>query len=269
MGLVGRLRTAVGRFRRYKAAGGEESSEKSDPAAPPGQRLYAIGDIHGRADLLDQLHDLILKDRAGADAETQCIAIYLGDYIDRGPDSRAVIDRLVHDPLPGFETVHLCGNHDDFLLRFLEDPSIAPLWLANGGDATLSSYGIESAPSLETTADLSALRDDLLAHLPDDHRRFFRALAYRYTAGDYFFTHAGVRPGIGLDIQDPYDLMWIREEFLNSRADFGKVVVHGHTPAEAVEDRPNRIGIDTGAVFTGRLSCAVLEGPERRFLATA
>jgi len=268
MGLMDRLRTIVGPVPAREDATAGESAAPAAPAAPPGERIYAIGDIHGRADLLDRLHDRILEDRASADPDTRCVAVYLGDYIDRGPDSRGVIDRLLDTPLPDFETIHLCGNHDDFLLRFLEDPSIAPLWLANGGDATLASYGVEATPPFES-GDLSILRDEFLAHLPDDHRRFFRNLAYSHTAGDYFFAHAGARPHVRLDVQDPYDLMWIREEFLNSRTDFGKVIVHGHTPVEAVEERANRISIDTGAVFTGRLTCVVLEGTERHFLVTA
>ena len=231
------------------------------------RRIYAIGDIHGRLDLLDQLHRQILDDLSSAPAGTRSAAIYLGDYIDRGADSRQVIDRLLWDPIAVSECIHLCGNHDDFLLKFLEDPSVGPVWLRNGGDATLVSYGVE-APPTEDPAELRQMRDHLQERLPEGHRDFLRRLRYSYSEGDYFFAHAGVRPGVALEAQTPYDLMWIRDEFLLSDEDFGKVVVHGHTPARMVSVKANQIGVDTGAVWTGRLTAVVLGDGQPRFLST-
>ncbi|HSG91524.1 MAG TPA: serine/threonine protein phosphatase, partial [Pseudomonadales bacterium] len=172
---------------------------------------------------------------------------------------------LIMEPLPGFEAVHLMGNHDDFVLRVLtgEDPT---LWLMNGGDTTLRSYGIDPlAPAGMGRRD-EWLREQLAARLPDEHLAFLRGLRTMHTEGDYVFVHAGVRPGVPIAIQEPKDLLWIREPFLNSRADHGKVVVHGHTPSEAPEVRANRIGIDTGACYGGKLTALVLEGSDRAFL---
>jgi len=232
------------------------------------RRVYAIGDIHGCADLLDQLHGMIADDLRSAPAGMRSAVIYLGDYIDRGAGSRQVIDRLLWDPLPASQAIHLCGNHDDFLLKFLEDPSVGPIWLKNGGMATLESYGVEVPPELDRES-LRAIRDRLESRLPEAHRDFFRRLRYSHSEGGYFFAHAGVRPGLPLEAQSPYDLMWIRGEFLESTADFGKMVIHGHTPSKGVDRQPNRIGVDTGAFWTGQLTAAVLEGADVRFLSTA
>ena len=231
------------------------------------RRIYAIGDIHGRLDLLDRLHEQILEDLETAPPGTRSAVVYLGDYIDRGPASRQVIDRLLWDPIAVSECIHLCGNHDDFLLKFLEDPSVGPVWLRNGGDATLASYKVEIQPT-EDPAELRRIRDQLQDRLPEGHRDFLRRLRYSYSEGDYFFAHAGVRPGTPLEAQTPYDLMWIRDEFLLSDKDFGKVVVHGHTPAKMVTVKANQIGIDTGAVWTGRLTAVVLGDGQPRFLST-
>ena len=157
------------------------------------RRIYAIGDIHGRLDLLDRLHEQILEDLETAPPGTRSAVVYLGDYIDRGPASRQVIDRLLWDPIAVSECIHLCGNHDDFLLKFLEDPSVGPVWLRNGGDATLASYKVEIQPT-EDPAELRRIRDQLQDRLPEGHRDFLRRLRYSYSEGDYFFAHAGVRP---------------------------------------------------------------------------
>lgn len=234
---------------------------RTAPAVPEGLALYAVGDIHGRADLLDRLHRAIR-----ADAETRGAAerriVYLGDYIDRGADSAGVVDRLVDGPLPGFGAVHLCGNHEDFLLRFLTDESVAPHWLHNGGDATLASYG------LAAEGDWTRLQRNLRRALPRRHLAFLEGLALTHAAGDYLFVHAGIRPGLPLDRQRREDLLWIRGEFLDSTAPHGPIVVHGHSIAHDVEFRANRIGIDTGAYMTGRLTGLALEGGERRLIQT-
>jgi len=259
-------------MRFLKRLWGGRPSTVSDEIAPhlaarpdAGRRLYAVGDIHGRLDLLDKLHAMIIEDMAAA-PRMRAALIYLGDYVDRGPQSRQVLDRLIDDPLPGFDLIHLCGNHDDFLMKFFEDPSVGTLWMQHGGIETLASYGVTLEKDGE--ADLVALRDQLLKRLPETHRDFLRRLRYSYQEDGYFFAHAGVKPKVALEAQSPYDLMWIREEFLESRADFGKVVVHGHTPVAAPENLPNRIGVDTGACWTGHLTAVVLDGGSRRFLAT-
>ncbi|MDA0653778.1 MAG: metallophosphoesterase [Proteobacteria bacterium] len=223
--------------------------------------MYAFGDIHGRADLLGRLHTSV-RDDASRAPEPRRIAIYLGDYLDRGENSRGVLDMLPAGPGPGFETVHLCGNHEDFLLRFLEDSGLAEIWLQNGAAATLQSYGIDAhLPQTE-------IRSRLAAALPESHVAFLKGLRRSASVGDYFFVHAGVRPGVALDRQDPRDLMWIRDEFLQSDEDFGKTIVYGHTPRDTVAFEDTRIGIDTMAWASGRLTCLVLAGREQRLLQT-
>jgi serine/threonine protein phosphatase 1 len=241
----------------------------AEPAAPPrvpeDARVYAVGDIHGCADLLDELHDKILAD-AEARPAARRVVIYLGDYVDRGPDSKAVIDRMLADALPGFEQVRLIGNHEEMLLRFLGDPDVGPLWMYNGGAATCRSYGVDLAALPAGEDHFLRLRRQFAAALPAKHRRFFDSLVYRHEEGDYAFVHAGIRPGMALARQDPEDLLWIREPFLYSDRDHGKVIVHGHTPVDRPELRHNRIGIDTGAVFGGALTALVMAGSERRLL---
>lgn len=244
-----------------------EPKTPNPPRLPRGVRLYAVGDIHGRADLLDRLHDRIAADAQSA-GSTACHIVYLGDYVDRGAQSPAVLDRLSGGPPPGFGVVHLKGNHDDVMLRFLGDIRVGPHWLRFGGLATLASYGIER-PSQGTPAErLIRIQADLRTALPQRHLEFLRSLRPHLAVGDYFFAHAGIRPGVPLDRQTEHDLLWIREDFLASDRDFGKVVVHGHTIVDEPEVRPNRIGIDTGAFASNRLTCLVLEGTGRRFLTT-
>jgi serine/threonine protein phosphatase 1 len=236
------------------------------PRIPDDRRLYVVGDIHGRFDLLVELHALIR-----ADAETgrnlQRVVVYLGDYVDRGPGSFDVIDLLINEPLPGFEAVHLMGNHEAMMLEFLTGPP-EPIWTSNGGIATLASYGLDPPVALYHPADLETFRLRLREALPPDHLGFLQGLRFCHGEGDYFFVHAGVRPGVPLEAQDPDEMMWIRDRFLLSDADFGKRVVHGHTPSRMPEVCENRIGIDTGAFYSGCLTCLVLEGAELRFLHT-
>ena len=233
------------------------------PAVPAGTRVYAVGDIHGRADLVERLHLRMRLDAADA-PETRCIVVYLGDYIDRGLDSRGVLDAVAGGPGPEFDAIHLKGNHEDFLLRFLDNPSGAHVWLANGGVSTIRSYGVRP----ELSASASDLRDRFAGALPDRHRRFLSSLRLSATVGDYFFVHAGVRPGVALDAQDPDDMLWIRDEFLSAAGDFGKVVVHGHTPTSEPAFEGTRIGIDTMAWASGRLTCLVLHGTAQGVLQT-
>jgi serine/threonine protein phosphatase 1 len=228
-------------------------------------RIYVIADIHGRADLLQKLLKAIEKDAREHDASRR-ILVTLGDYIDRGPESRKVIETLVHLPLSNFTAKHLCGNHEDMFLAFLEDPEEGLLWISNGGWSTLLSYGFSVAELPDTMDDLPRVRDQILQRMPKSHLGFLRALKFSYHLNGYFFVHAGVRPGVALDAQDEEDLLWIREEFLFSNKDFSKIVVHGHSMVSKPEIHKNRIALDTGAFHTGKLTCLVLNGKNRYFL---
>jgi len=233
-----------------------------DAQVPAGARIYAIGDSHGCLDAMRALHDQIRRDCVGAGAR-RLVVVYLGDYVDRGPESKGLVDLLIEQPLAGFESVHLMGNHEAFLLDILEHNADPMTWLLNGGNATLESYGIDPSARRDGPG---GLRAALAKRIPPAHRRFFEVLRRSHAEGDYFFVHAGVRPGVALADQRPDDLLWIREPFLGSKADFGAVVVHGHTPESAPVERHNRIGIDTGACYGGSLTALVLEGASRRYL---
>jgi len=241
------------------------ASGETWPSYPRGARMYCIGDIHGRDDLLVDLHAQIEADAADYRGRKQIL--YLGDYIDRGPQSCQVIERLLNAPLAGFESIHLKGNHEQFLLDFLEFPGAAAGWLTFGGRETLASYGID-VPVMPARSRLAELAGSLADTLPPEHLAFFRDSPVCWRGGDYYFVHAGIRPGVPLDQQHAEDQIWIRDEFLDSTCDHGVVVVHGHTNGEHPEFRSNRIGIDTGACFTGVLTCLVLEDQDQRLLQT-
>jgi len=234
---------------------------------PPGMRAYAIGDVHGRLDLLTELFARIAADTAArGPADTHLVL--LGDLIDRGPQSAGVVELLRAGAPAWAGTMHVVmGNHEEMLLRMLDEPTEEGLatFLRYGGYQTLESYG---AP--ERMLELPELYrpEELFAFVPAAHRDWLRGLADRVALGDYLFVHAGVRPGVALDVQDPVDLRWIRAPFLDSRADHGATVVHGHSIAPAAELRPNRIGIDTGAFASGVLTAVGLEGEARWLLAT-
>lgn len=235
-------------------------------SVPEGTIVYAIGDIHGRLDLLQKLEAMIERDAAGIDASRRLI-ICLGDFVDRGDDSYGVIEHLVQGAPGSFERICLIGNHESYFLRFFDDRTVAGAWLANGGRETLSSYGVPP-PGFDIDGNSEEMQAELRTRVPESHLAFLQSLALSHREGDYLFVHAGVRPGVPIDRQDPDDLMWIREEFLADQRDFGAVVVHGHSIRPAPENLANRIGVDTGAYTTGRLSCVVLRGSERRFLST-
>ena len=249
-----------------KIVGALKPKGEREPRVPDGTRVYAIGDIHGRMDLLGEMHTLMSKDLQERPVP-RSIEIYLGDYVDRGPEPGKVLDTLSKDDPICSERICLKGNHEDTLLRFLDGDDVFGGWKRFGGLETLQAYGIEKLPSVSDD-DAAAYRDQMLDVFPDDQRDFITNLPLSTSEGDYFFVHAGVRPGVALDRQEKRDLLWIREEFLLSTADFGKVVVHGHTPVEQPEIRPNRINIDTAAFATGKLTCLVLEGGDRRILST-
>jgi serine/threonine protein phosphatase 1 len=234
-----------------------------EAAIPQGLRVYAIGDVHGRADCLSQLLDMIEADRLASSAAASKI-VMLGDYTDRGPRSREVIDMLagrVNDE----DFICLKGNHDEWFLSFLTNPDEGDGFLHWGGIQTLESYGVDLSGSIRSNAELAR---ELSRLIPPEHRRFLSHLRLFHEEGDYFFCHAGVRPGVALQFQDPHDLMWIRGEFHAHKGDFGKVIVHGHTPQSAVDFQKNRINIDTRAFDTGVLTALVLEGTSQRLIQT-
>lgn len=230
---------------------------------PDGCRVFAIGDIHGRSDCLDAMISMIEED-CRSDPPQSCRIVFLGDYCDRGPDTKGVIERLLRLAQRP-EVVCLRGNHDQWVEDFMLDPSVGAAFIQWGGEQTLASYGVEAADR----RDFSELSRELAAAVPPAHRLFLRRLRHSHVEGDYFFCHAGVRPGIPIDQQDPQDLMWIRGEFHSHGGDFGKVVVHGHTPVGDVDARANRINADTRAYETGVLSCVVLEEDRWRVLQTS
>ncbi len=238
--------------------------DKSGGTVPPGWRVYAIGDIHGRSDLLGRLSALIRRD--AVDWQGKTAFVFIGDYVDRGPDSRGVIDMLLQK-FRRADTKFLRGNHDQALLDFLTAPATYARWRTFGGAETLRSYGV-TPPDAEIPHAMFIARSQFTNVLPLAHRQFLQNTRMSFELGDYFFAHAGVRPGVALARQSPQDLMWIREEFLDSKEDFGKIVVHGHSPSHRPVRRTNRIGIDTEAYATGRLTAVVLEAAECRFLHT-
>lgn len=233
------------------------------PEVPEGVRIYAVGDIHGRVDLLDRLLQRIDADLAVRPIG-RSVEVFLGDYIDRGPESAAVLERLI-DRGRVHETVCLMGNHETCLLEFLRDPSLLTAWGQNGGFTTLLSYGV--TPVIHAGPEEQAELSEALARaMPKGHIEFLNGLPISFTCGDFFFVHAGVRPGTPLVRQREQDLLWIRDEFLRHDAAFEKIVVHGHTPVREPEVRKNRINVDTGAYATGRLTCVRLERDEISFL---
>lgn len=236
------------------------------PKTPKNTRIYAIGDVHGRLDLLNYLLSIIGNDPDG-DTGVRKVLVMLGDYIDRGPDSCQVLDRLDEVKnghiLPDFKVHLLKGNHEDSMLSFLANKN-SSLWLANGGMDTLASYGYK----LNAKTNLKNLRKHFLKTLPVHHKKLLRSLKFSISIGDYGFVHAGVRPGVPWHNQDPNDLLWIRAGFLDSTEDFGHMVIHGHSPNHKPVQHRNRIGIDTKAWETGKLTCLVLEGKSQRFIST-
>lgn len=240
---------------------------RAEPSRVPDDVLvYAIGDVHG---CLGQLDELLDRVRADADRQPdgmQRSLIFLGDYIDRGPDSAGVIERLVSLSMPGFSLRFLIGNHEQAMLEFLRDPVSGQDWLQFGGVATLASYGVTALHNLDDPVHLALLRDGLCRCLPPSHRVFLESLAPLAIIGDYAFVHAGIRPGLPLADQNQNDLCRIREPFLGFLGPHEKRIVHGHSISPFPEARHNRIGIDTGAYAGGPLTSVVLHGTTIRFM---
>jgi serine/threonine protein phosphatase 1 len=222
-------------------------------------RIYAIGDVHGRADLLKKMLDVIDQTLVTQPVE-RVVQVLLGDYIDRGPNSREVIQILLARRRR-HAMICLKGNHESYAARFLDDPSILSEWRRVGGVNTLLSYGLQPSANDDPNEQQETAKAFADA-LPESHRRFLLGLPLSFTCGDFFFAHAGVRPGIPLARQREQDLLWIRDDFLLHEGAFDKIVVHGHTPAQKPDIRTNRINIDTGAYATGKLTCLVLQGDQ-------
>jgi len=245
---------------RWRKSRGQERRGAS------GYRAYAVGDVHGRLDLLDGLLAQIAAHHQAQADEAKPLLVLLGDLVDRGPDSRGVLERVIAGPLPGFQTLTLCGNHEEALLRLLDEaePGLLERWSHFGGDSFILSYGedpvrLAALPEPEGIARLRQL-------IPAAHQEFLRSLADTFRFGDYLFVHAGIRPGISLHRQQPADLRWIREPFLSDPRDHGVVVVHGHTITDEPDVRPNRIGIDTGGYRQGVLTALVIDESELSWL---
>ncbi|MDN3274179.1 metallophosphoesterase [Frankia sp. RB7] len=228
------------------------------PKLPEGVRVYAISDIHGCAHLLEPMLRVIDADLVHR-RPRHAIEVFMGDYIDRGPDTRLTLDILIERSRQS-NTVFLKGNHEAFLGKVLRNPSLLDDWLRIGGAQTLTSYGVSSADSGVETNDPAALLRDLARAIPRSHVEFLRNLRLSFTCGDFFFVHAGVRPGVPLSEQQEEDLLWIREDFLQSNERFSKYIVHGHTPVRSAELHPNRANIDTGAYATGNLTLMSIQG---------
>jgi serine/threonine protein phosphatase 1 len=231
------------------------NSQSLAATTPANMRIYVIGDIHGRADLLVDVIARIDDDlRRRPIRDT--IEVYLGDFIDRGPDSKTVID-LLSVRLVKNRAVCLRGNHEALMEDFLRDPANLHRWLQLGGMQTLASYGVSLRPRIDTEIDTHR---HFWRAFPRAHEIFLQCLRYSFCCGDFLFVHAGIRPGVPIQQQNFHDLLWIRQEFLNSPQDHGKFVVHGHTPVPHPDIRQNRMNIDTGAWRTGTLTCAAIEG---------
>jgi serine/threonine protein phosphatase 1 len=240
--------------------------QESGPAGPRGWRAYAVGDIHGRLDLLEQLLGKIHGDIADRKAR-KVLLVFVGDLIDRGPSSAEVVERLRTYDHPGVQAVFLLGNHEEVLLRILGgEADLIAKWRSFGGRECLASYGVDAGQMARLSDDdaLAAVREAI----PMDHVAFLETFDDSCRFGDYLFVHAGIRPGVEIDQQRQSDLRWIREPFLFDETDHGFIVVHGHTIRPEVEMRPNRIGIDTGAYRTGVLTALAIEGSDSWFLDT-
>lgn len=243
---------------------------RKTPEAPPsagGRLVYAVGDIHGRLDAFEPLLHAIAQDALASAPRERPMLVLLGDYVDRGPASAQVIDRILKlQSEPAFEVRALKGNHEEALLQFRDEPGFGQTWVEHGGSATLASYGVQPPA---TRTDPEAWETARLAFgkvLPPAHTHFYETLELMLTVGDYAFVHAGVRPGVPLERQVERDLLWIRAEFLQSTAKFEKIIVHGHTPMEEPQITGRRIGVDTGAYATGLLTAVRLDDSGHRIL---
>ena len=244
---------------------------RKTPEPPPstgGRLVYAVGDIHGRLDAFDALLHVIGQDVLDCQPSHRPMLVLLGDYVDRGPASAQVVDRILRlRTEPAFEVRTLKGNHEEALLQFRDEPGFGQTWVEHGGSATLASYGVQPPATRTDPEAWETARLAFREALPAAHQAFYETLELMIEVGDYAFVHAGVRPGVPLDRQVERDLLWIRAEFLQSTARFGKIIVHGHTPMEEPQLVPGRrIGVDTGAYATGLLTAVRLDDAGARIL---
>lgn len=236
-------------------------SSRPKASVPEGQRLYAIGDIHGRDDLLDMLLDKIMEDDATRDVADQQL-IFLGDLIDRGPASAAVVERAMAVAAALPNTRLLMGNHEEVFLKAIAgDEKAMRFFCRIGGRETILSYGMSEQDY--NRFDYAELIEAISAMIPEAHRKFIESFEDMVIVGDYAFVHAGIKPSVPLADQQPSDLRWIREQFLDFAAPHERIIVHGHTISPSIDAHANRIGIDTGAYATGRLSAMGFEGSTR------
>lgn len=239
-----------------------QAKPKGTAAVPPGQRVYAVGDIHGRLDLFEQLIAGINQDDSNL-PQAETTLILLGDLVDRGPDSAGVV-ALAMELQKSSNMRVLAGNHEEMFLRAFKSSEVLRSFLRHGGRETLLSYGYDRQELVED--DFDEVQKKIAKLVPASDRNFLQSCEEQVTIGDYLFVHAGIAPGVAHDQQKRSDLLWIREPFLSSEDSHGAVVVHGHTIIKEPEDRGNRIGIDTGAYYSGRLTALALEGTQRRYI---
>lgn len=253
-------------LKRLLSGLGSQSRSRRVPRMPPDTVLWAVGDIHGRSDLLATLLEIVTADLL-ASGQRQRIFVGLGDYVDKGPDSRGVLDLLVGmSRRPDVSSVFIRGNHEAFFERFLSEPAVGPNWCEHGGREALNSYGAAAPPFRGDTEGWAETSARLNVSVPAEHRAFLSQLTPSFSCGDYFFAHAGARPGVALVDQTDDDLMWVRGEFTRSAHVFEQVVVHGHTPSPAFHMDERRIGLDTGAYATGILTAMRFEGDHKELL---
>ncbi len=245
---------------------GSSSLTQVKPYLPKGLRIYCIGDIHGRVDLLHQINKKILQDVAGYTGKRQLVC--LGDYIDRGEHSKEVIDFLLECPFPEFNTIFLRGNHEQALLDFLEQSDNGPSWLKYGGLETLLSYKVRLNKFPAKNKDYVKIQNSLRKLVPIGHMEFFKMTRMSYSIGSYYFVHAGIKPDCPLNDQVPENQLWIREKFVTNKNPHEKIIIHGHTISEEADIYKNRIGLDTGAYLSGKLTCLVLETNTQRIIQT-
>lgn len=231
-------------------------------------RVYAIGDVHGRSDLLIQLLEKIIDDNISQPVVERQVMVLLGDYIDRGPDSREVLDILTGELPEGYEYFFLKGNHEAMMLEAMENRHALPTWFHNGGQKTLLSYGIDPEKYLVKPGAGLRLGEMLSEIMPAAHKRFFNNLRLSVSIGDYFFVHAGINPVASLKNQKERDMLWIRQRFLKHKGRFEKVIVHGHSISNSPALKSNRIGIDTGAWKSGKLTALRLHNNSYAFIST-
>ena len=244
------------------------SKPVTDPRLNTDDRLiYAIGDVHGRLDLLSPLLRVIEDDISSVKSDQRPLIIFLGDYIDRGPESRAVVDQVIALKASSSHEIRcLKGNHEQALLNFLDDSAVGPGWLRHGGGATLLSYGVNVRGMGVDPDDWPNVQEAFRKTVSDEHLEFYQSLELSIEVGGYIFVHAGVRPGVALDRQTEQDLLWIRDSFLRLPVPLERIVVHGHTPSEQPFVDARRIGVDTGAYATGVLSAVRLSDADQRFI---